>query len=174
MSDDKINPARLFEPETRVDRIQRNAFGVIYGSVTVMALLMAAPHSEDTPVQTAMVLFGSVFAITLAKAFAQISSDAAHNRQSFGWSEVRSAWSHSASTLLAANIPTVLIAFSALGFYSFTTSIWLAQFAAIGLLAGYGYSIGWVIYGRLIPGLLHALFTSSIGISLALVKYIVH
>lgn len=157
-----------------IARIEHNAFGVIYGSVTVLALLMAAPHTEDEPLSTAFMLFGSVLAITLAKAFAQVSADAVHQRQPFGWEEIRSAWSHSAPTLLAANIPTLLIAGSATGLYTFTTSIWLAEIAAIGLLAVYGYSIGWVIYGRRIPGLLHAAFTSSIGIALSLMKFVIH
>lgn len=157
-----------------IDRIERNAFGVIYGSITVLALLMSVPHTAEEPIKTAFILFGSVLAITMAKAFAQVSSDSVNKRQQLSMHEVRHAWSHSAPTLLAANIPTLLITGSASGFYTFATSIWLAQIAAIGLLAIYGYSIGWVIYGRRIPGLLHAAFTSGIGIALALMKFIIH
>lgn len=157
-----------------IDRIERNAFGVIYGSITVLALLMAATHTADKPLKTAFMLFGSVLAITLAKAFAQISADAVQKRQPFSRAEIRHAWAHSAPTLLAANIPTLLIAGSASGLYSFTTSIWLAEVTAIGLLALYGYSIGWVIYSRRVPALFHAAFTSSIGVALALMKFVIH
>lgn len=157
-----------------IDRIERNAFGVIYGSITVLALLMSMSHAGEEPIKTALMLFGSVLAVTLAKAFAQVSSDAVNKRQRLSRAEIHHAWSHSAPTLVAANIPTLLIAGSASGIYTFATSVWLAEITAIGLLAVYGYSIGWVIYGRRIPGLLHAAFTSSIGLALALLKFVIH
>lgn len=164
-------PSRL---DARIFRIEKNAFGVIYGSVTVMALLMATGHGDGGALKTAVILFGSIFAIVLAESFAKISSDAVQQRQSFGWAEVRHGWHHSRPTLIAANIPTALIAGSSLGIYSFDTAIAFAQISAISLLAVYGYSIGWVIYRRSVPGLLHAAFTSGIGVSLAAVKYMLH
>lgn len=160
--------------EAWIDRIEHNAFGVIYGSVTVMALLMATGHADGEPVRTAAILFGSIFAIALAESFAKISSDAVQKRQPFGWSEVYHGWVHSRPALIAANIPTLLIAASSLGFYGYETSIALAQISAIILLGLYGYSIGWVIYRRVVPGLLHGAFTSGIGVALAVVKYLLH
>ena len=107
MSEDGRKPVRSRADERLafIGRIEHNAFGVIYGSVTVVALLSA---------------------IVLAKTFARISSDAVQQRRAFG---------------------------------------------VLGL---YGFSIGWVIYGRAIPGLLHAAFTSSIGVALALITYLLH
>lgn len=160
--------------EAWIDRIEHNAFGVIYGSVTVMALLMATGHADGEPIETSAILFGSIFAIVLAESFAKISSDALQKRQSFGWSEVYHGWVHSRPTLIAANIPTLLIAAASLGFYGYGTSITLAQISAISLLALYGYSIGWVIYRKTVPSLLHGAFTSGIGIALAVVKYLLH
>ncbi len=158
----------------RIARIEQNAFGVIYGSVTVMALLMAAGHGGEGAIETAVILFGSILAIVLAESFATISSDAVRNRKSFGWSEVCHGWRHSRPTLIAANIPTLLIALAATGIYDYHTGVILAQVSAISLLAVYGYSIGWVIYGRAMPGLLHGAFISGIGIALALIKYVLH
>ncbi len=155
-------------------RLEQNAFGVIYGSVTVMALLLAIGHTEQRPIETAVILLGSILAIVLAETFAKISSDAAQNRQPFGWAEIHHGWLHSRPTLIAANIPTLLIASASLGFYTFDTGVILAQISAISLLAVYGYSIGWVIYRRVVPGLLHGAFTSGIGVALAVVKYLLH
>ena len=170
----KQNETALSKLEARIARIEHKAFGVIYGSVTVMALLMAIGHGNDDPIQTAVILFGSIFAVVLAESFAKISSDAVQKKQSFGWSEIRHGWHHSRPTLIAANIPTLLIAVAATGIYDFHTGVALAQLSAIGLLAVYGYSIGWVIYGRAVPGILHGAFTSGIGIVLALVKFVLH
>lgn len=158
----------------RIKKIERNAHGVIYGSITVLALLLALGHGTGKPIETAVILFGSIFAIVLAETFAKVSSDAVHARKSFGWDDVKHGWHHSKPTLIAANIPTLLIAIAATGLYTVDTGVALAQIAAIGLLAIYGYSIGWVIYQRLVPGLLHGAFTSSIGLALALVKFVLH
>lgn len=175
--------ATITDPEQRtirvkieawVDRIEHNAFGVIYGSVTVMALLMATGHGGGALIETSAILFGSIFAIALAESFAKISSVAVQKRQSFGWSEVYHGWVHSRPTLIAANIPTLLIAAASLGFYEYETSIALAQISAIILLALCGYSIGWVIYRRVVPGLLHGAFTSGIGVALAVLNYLLH
>lgn len=160
--------------ETRIARIEHNAFGVIYGSVTVMALLLAFGRGTNEPIKTAVILLGSILAIVLAETFAKISSDAAQNRQPFGWAEVHHGWLHSRPTLLAVNIPTLLIAAASSGIYTFETAVILAQVSAISLLALYGYSIGWVIYRSVIPGLLHGAFTSGIGLALALVKFLAH
>ncbi|MEJ6404061.1 hypothetical protein [Yoonia sp. 2307UL14-13] len=157
-----------------IEQIEHNAFGAIYGAITVLALLMAMGHSATDPITTAAILFGSVLAITRAKAFAQISADAAHHRAAFGWAEVRAGWRHAQPTLIAANIPTLLIALAATGAYSAETAIDLSQVFAILLLAVYGFSIGWVIYRRVLPGLLHGAFTGAIGLALALLKFVLH
>lgn len=173
MSEEKVETA-MSMLTARIARIEHNAFGVIYGSVTVMALLMATGHGSKNAIETAVILFGSIFAIVLAETFAKISSDAVRKRQSFGWSEIRQGWQHSRPTLIAANIPTLLIAASAMGIYDYRTGVVFAEISAISLLAIYGYSIGWVIYGRILPGLLHGAFTSGIGLSLALIKFALH
>ncbi|WP_341864237.1 hypothetical protein [Gymnodinialimonas sp. 57CJ19] len=158
----------------RIARIEHNAHGVIYGSITVLALLLAMGHSHDGPIQTAGILFGSIFAIVLAETFAKISSDAVASRRVFGWAEVRLGWQHSRPTLIAANVPTLLVAGAATGIYGFDVGVGLAEVAAIAMLFVYGYSIGLVIYQRVVPGLLHAAFTGGIGSALAAVKYLLH
>lgn len=160
--------------ERWIEKIEHNAFGVIYGAITVLALLMAMGHSATDPIVTAVILFGSILAVTLAKAFAQISADAAHRRAAFGWAEIGAGWHHARPTLLAANIPTLLIAFAATGAYPIDTAMALSQIYAIALLAVYGFSIGWVIYRRVLPGLLHGAFTGAIGLGLALLKFVLH
>lgn len=160
--------------EARVARIQHNAHGVIYGSVTVMALLLATGHGNNGALETATILFGSIFAIVLAETFAKISSDAAHKRQPFGWADVRAGWNHSRPTLIAANTSTLLILVSLTGLYDLHTGIVLAQVSAIVLLTLCGFSIGWVIYGRALPSIGHGAFTGGIGLVLALVKYVLH
>ena len=58
------------------NRFDRAAFGIIYGAITVLSILIAAGHHPQPPFETAAVLFGSVLAITLAKAFAEMMAHA--------------------------------------------------------------------------------------------------
>ncbi len=143
-------------------------------SVTVLATLLAFGHSAHDPIKTALILFGSVLAMTLAKAFAQVSSDAVHDRRQAGRADFRQAWHHTAPTLAAANVPALMIAGAATGLYDIHRALALSQVYAIVILALLGYSIGWVIYRRAWPAMLNAIFTGSIGLGLALLKYVMH
>ena len=57
-------------PPTR--KIDEAAFGVVYGSITVIALLMAMHRPVEAPGHQALILFGSVFAVAVAKAYAEL------------------------------------------------------------------------------------------------------
>ena len=65
---------------TQAQRIDEAAFGVVYGSITVMALLMAMTPPLEEPGRKALILFGSVFAVALAKAYAERSITASTRR----------------------------------------------------------------------------------------------
>ena len=96
--------------------VQRASFGLIYGSILVLSLLMAMDEVRDGPFEAAIVLFGSVLAVTLAKIFAEVLSHAMETgeriltRRAFG-----TAWQHSHSTLLVANVPTAIFLMAGLG-----------------------------------------------------------
>jgi len=63
-------PGRNLDPAS-VLRIEVTTFGIIYGSITGLALLIAMKHAEPRPPETAVIPFGSVLAVTLAKGFAR-------------------------------------------------------------------------------------------------------
>ncbi len=156
------------------ERLELKAFGMIYGSITVLATVLAFGHSAEDPVRTALILFGSVLAMTLAKAFAQVSSDAVRDRRRPGRADFRQAWHHTAPTLAAANVPALMIAGAATGLYDIHRALVLSQLYAIVVLVLFGYSIGWVIYRRVWPAALNGAFTGAIGLALALLKYVMH
>lgn len=88
-------------------RLDKAAFGIIYGSIMVLAILMAQGSHPKPPLETAVVLFGSVLAIIPARAFAEFvdhALDARERMTRHGW---RTAWNHSAPTLAVANTPAL-------------------------------------------------------------------
>lgn len=54
--------------EDRADKVDNAAFRVVYGAITVLSLLMAVYEPIEAPFRIAMVLFGTVLAVALAKA----------------------------------------------------------------------------------------------------------
>lgn len=161
--------------EARARRVEESAFGVIYGAITVLSLLMAFPAAEDDAVRAALVLFGSIVAVVLAKAFAEISAETLRTGRRLGRTGLVAAWRHSRTSLVAANGPSLAIALSATGLYPFASGVVLAQLLAVALLAAYGFRIGSVVYGgRILPATLHGAFTGGTGVVLAALKYLLH
>lgn len=79
-------------------RFDKAAFGIIYGAVMVLSILLAQGNHPSPPVETAAVLLGSVLAITLAKAFAEFLGHALETKQPMTRQSWRSAWMHSTPT----------------------------------------------------------------------------
>ena len=155
--------------------VHRASFGLIYGSILVLSLLMAMDEVGQAPFEAATVLFGSVLAVTLAKIFAEILSHSMETGEriltvkAFG-----TAWSHSHSTLLVANVPTAFFVAAGLGWLSVETATGLAQFFCVSVLVVLGARVGWVINHSWWLPIGGALFAGSVGFALALMKYAIH
>lgn len=155
-------------------RLDEAAFGIIYGAIMVLSILLAQGSHPTPPLETAVVLFGSVLAITLAKTFAEVMSHALEARARTTSRSWRAAWKHSTPTLSVANLPTALFLAAWLGWIEAGTAMVLSQVACVTLLAVLGARAGWVINRRIVPALLGGLATGGIGSLLAIVKHVIH
>ncbi|MEO0659054.1 MAG: hypothetical protein AAFY74_16540 [Pseudomonadota bacterium] len=168
-------PRHGLHPHLAWGPVHRASFGLIYGSILVLSLLMAMDEVRDGPFEAAVVLFGSVLAVTLAKMFAELLSHAMETgeriltRKAFG-----AAWSHSHSTLLVANVPTASFVVAGLGWLSVETATGLSQVFCILVLIVLGARVGWVINHSWWLPIGGALFSGSVGCALALLKYAIH
>lgn len=155
-------------------RIDKAAFGIIYGAVMVLSILLAQAGHPAPPLETAIVLFGSVLAITLAKAFAEFLGNALDTRERMTRHTWRAAWHHSVSTLAVANVPTALFLAAWQGWLRPDLALVLAQVFCVGLLAVLGARAGWVLDRRIFSAILGALFAGGIGVLLSVMKYFIH
>lgn len=168
-------PRHGLHPHLAWGPVHRASFGLIYGSILVLSLLMAMDEVRDGPFEAALVLFGSVLAVTLAKIFAEVLSHSMETGEriltakAFG-----AAWQHSHSTLLVANVPTAIFVLSGLGWLSVETATGLAQVFCILVLVVLGARVGWVINHSWWLPIGGALFAGSVGFALALLKYAIH
>ncbi|PWJ20762.1 hypothetical protein [Jannaschia seohaensis] len=155
-------------------RIDKAAFGIIYGAIMVLSILLAQGRHPAPPLETAVVLFGSVLAITLAKAFAEFLSQALDKRVRMTRGSWRAAWQHSTSTLAVANVPTALFLAAWQGWIGAEIALVWSQLLCVILLAGLGARAGWVLDSRVMPAILGAVFAGGIGVLLAIVKHVIH
>jgi hypothetical protein len=135
---------------------------------------MAMGDHPEAPFETAAILFGSVFAVTLAKAFAELLAHALDTGERMTRAAWRAAWRYSAPTLAVANLPTLLFLAAGLGWVTVETVGALSQVICVGVLMAVGARVGWVLDQRAWPTLGGALFAGGIGLALALVKYVIH
>lgn len=155
-------------------RLDKAAFGIIYGAIMVLSILMAAGDHPEAPVKTAVVLFGSVLAITLAKAFAELMAHALDSGDRITRIAWRTAWHHSSPTLAVANLPTLFFLAAGTGWVSVELADLLSQGVCVALLAVLGARVGWVIDGNAMAATLGAGFAGGVGVLLALVKQLIH
>lgn len=155
-------------------RVDMASFGMIYGSVTVLGILMAMGAHPDAPLPSAAILFGSVLAISLAKAFAEVMTNAIDKgeritRQSFSHS-----WDHARTTLVAANLPTLFFVAAEFELWTVHTAVMLSQFYCVLLLMLVGARVGWRLDNAYLSAALGALFAGGVGLALALMKFVIH
>lgn len=155
--------------------VERAAFGLIYGAILVLSLLLAFGESREAPFEPALVLFGSVLAVTLAKAFAELLSHGIETgeriltRKAFN-----KAWSRSHPTLTVANVPTALCVAAGLGWLSMDLATSLSQAFCVVVLILLGARVGWAIKQSWWLPIGGALFAGGIGSALAVLKYAMH
>lgn len=155
-------------------RIDRAAFGLVYGAITVLGILLAIGAHPAAPFETAAILFGSVLAVTLAKAFAELMAHALDTGERMTRQSWRAAWAHSSPTLAAANLPALFFLGAGLGWLSLDAAAQLSQWVAIGLLVIVGLRVGWVLDRRAASAILGGLFAGGVGLTLALLKFVFH
>lgn len=165
----------LHTPHIGWQPVERAAFGLIYGAIIVLSLLMALGETPEAPFEPAVVLFGSVLAVTLAKAFSELLSHGMETgeriltRKAFG-----TAWSHSHPTLLVANVPTLLFVFVGLGWLGLDLAMTLSQGFCVIILVLLGARVGWVIGHDWWLPIGGGLFAGAVGSALAVLKYAIH
>lgn len=157
------------------NRIDQAALGLIYGSITVLSLLLALEEAPATPHRPAIVLFGSVFAVTLAKVFSEVLAHAVQTHERI---LTRTAWTTALRgtrpILAVANMPTIVILAAGFGWISFAFAVSLSQVFCVVVLVLLGIRIGWAIHPKSWLPLGGAIFVGGIGSALAALKFVIH
>lgn len=155
-------------------RVDAAAFGMIYGGITVLSTLMAIKVHPEAPLELAVILFGSVLAIVLAKGFAEAVAHAIESGERLTRVGFRKAWAHSRPSLIAANVPAGLMLIAAVGAMGVDLAIGFSELYCVALLLLVGGRVGWVLDKSWLSVVLGAGFAGGIGLLLAAGKYLLH
>lgn len=162
-------------PQLGWQPLERAAFGLIYGAIMVLSLLMALGDTPEAPFEPALVLFGSVLAVTLAKAFSELLTHGIETGERILTRKAMlTAWRHSHPTLTVANVPTALFIAAGLGWPSMAAATALSQAFCVIILILLGARVGWVIGHNWWLPIAGGAFAGSVGVALAVLKYAIH
>ena len=161
-------------PDSMWRRMDAAASGLLYGTIASLSVLMTMEAHPEHPLRMAAALFGTVLAITLAKAFAEVMAAALKTGRGAARPRLRESWRHASPTLIAANLPTALILAAGVGLLSLDRAIAWSQGFCVLLLILLGARVGWVVGGGALATGLGALYTGGIGLALATLKYVLH
>lgn len=152
--------------------VERAAFGLIYGAIMVLSLLLALGDTPEAPLKPGLVLFGSMLAVTLTRAFAELLSNGMETgeriltRRAFS-----TVWSHSHPTLTVATVPTLLFLAAGLGWLTIDLATSLSQAFCLMILIVFGARVGWVVKHSWRLSVGGAFFAGGVGCALAVLKY---
>jgi hypothetical protein len=110
----------------------------IYGSLAVMAVIVAIEDHPPTALRAAAQLFGVTLAIAVAKAYAEIIADTLDRGRRLDAEEWREILRKISPVLFGAQAPTLVFLMSAFGLFSVETAISISKVLVLGLLFVYG------------------------------------
>lgn len=146
----------------------------LYGSITLLAVLLSFEDHLPTAWHGASLLFGTALSVALAEAFSESISQVIAGQKKLNRAELIEIWHETKPVLLAAYLPLLMMVLSGLGWFSVSTAITLAKGLIYATLFLYGVRIGYLLHGPKIRVFLAGLFTLGIGGLLGLIKLLFH
>lgn len=147
----------------------------IYGSITVLAVLLIMTEHPPGAIAAVVTLFGTVLVVTLAEAYSEIVAELIVTEKRLTREEALRIWHHSRPILLGANVPTVVvIALGVTGLTSMEVALTIATYSVYAVLFLTGLAVGRHLNGTPLNILLSGLFTLSIGLLIGVLKVLMH
>ena len=167
---------KLLVPAPRLWRpLEAAALGLINGAIMVLSLLLATGSQPTAPLSAAIVLFGSVTAMTLARVLAElVAHSIAAGAPMLTRASAVTAWRLCYPMLGVVTVPVMLLCAAGWGWLPATHAIILSQGLCVAILVVLGARVGWVISRDFWHPLLGATGAGSIGVALAALHYAVH
>jgi hypothetical protein len=146
----------------------------IYGSLTVMAVVIAMEDHPPPSLSAAARLFGVTVAIAAAKAYAELIADTLTRGRKLNAEEGRGLLHKVSPILFGAQAPTVVFLMSAFGWFSVETAIQVSRLLVLMLLFVYGLRVGQVLHKTRFVQIASGLAIMSAGAVIAFMNFRFH
>jgi len=146
----------------------------IYGSVSILAVLLVMQSHPPSAWTAAVMLFGTSLAIALAETYSETIAEMIGHQRQFAARELAAIWRRTRPILVAANLPTAIVLLSVAGLYSVSTALNVAEFAVYAALFVWGLRVGQLMHDSWPRIIASGLATVAIGVLIGLIKVIFH
>jgi hypothetical protein len=146
----------------------------IYGSIPVMAVIVAMEYHPPPPLSAAAKIFGVTLAIAVAKVYAELIADTLHRERKLNAAEWREILRKVSPVLFGAQSPTLVFLLSACGLFSVEVGIQISKVLVLVLLFVYGLRAAQVLHKKRFVQILSGLVIMSAGIVIVFINYLFH
>jgi hypothetical protein len=146
----------------------------IYGSISVLAVVLVMQARPPDAVKAAATLFGTSLAIALAETYSETIAEMLSQRRNLDLREAGEIWQRARPILFAANVPTAIVVLAVAGLLSVDTALDVAEFAIYASLFIWGTRVGRLLHDSWLRALASGLVTTGIGVLIGLIKVVFH
>ena len=146
----------------------------IYGTITVMAVLVAMENYPPPALRAAAQMFGVTLAIAVAEAYAEFIAFTLHRGRKLNREERREILQKVSPVLFGSQGPTVVMLLSAFGLFSVETAIDVSKALILVLLFVYGLRVAQLLHTNRLIQIASGLVIMSAGGVVVLINYFFH
>ena len=122
----------------------------------------------------AVILFGTTLAVAMLDTYTETVAGMLFQGRRLTHAEVHAIWHDVSPVMVGAQVPTLVLLLSALGFFSVERAITIAEVVCVLFLFGYGYRVGQLLHERWFQQLASGLLLVAIGGLIVGIKALVH
>ncbi len=150
------------------------ASNAIYGTLTVMAVIVAMADHPPPALRAAAQTFGVTLAIAIAKAYAEIIASTLRKGGTLAWEEWREIVRKVSPVLFGSQGPTIMMLLSAFGLFSVDRAIYISKALVLVLLFVYGIRVAQLLHTNRLIQLASGIVIMSAGGVVVLINYFFH
>jgi hypothetical protein len=150
------------------------ASNAIYGTLTVMAVIVVMEDHPPPALRAAAQMFGVTLAIAVAKAYAEIIAGTLHRGRRLIAEEWREILHKVSPVLFGSQGPTIVMLLAAFGLFSVETAIAVSKGLVLVLLFVYGIRAAQILHTNRLIQLVSGLVIMSAGGVVVLINYFFH
>lgn len=147
---------------------------VLYGLITVMALLAVLELHPPSALTAIVTLFGTTLALALAEGYSEAIAHMLLTQQRPTAGEMQHLWQDVAPIISSSQPAILVLVLALLDVISVAEALQIAQIVVIGLLFAYGFRVGRLLHQSLLRQIATGVIMASAGLFIVAIKVFMH